>query len=40
MTWRFENINEEDATVHSGLMALSALFATAVTTALAVYFLL
>jgi len=39
MTWRFENINEEDATVHSGLMALSALFATAVT-ALAVYFLL
>jgi hypothetical protein len=39
MTWRFENINEEHVTVHSGLMALSALFATAIT-ALAVYFLL
>jgi hypothetical protein len=39
MTWSFENINEEDVTVHSRLMALSALFATAIT-ALAVYFLL
>ncbi len=25
MTWRFENIKEEEAIVHSGLMALSAL---------------
>ncbi len=39
MTWRFENINEEEVINHSGLMALSALFATAIT-ALAVYFLL
>jgi hypothetical protein len=39
MTWRFENIKEEEAIVHSGLMALSALFATVITT-LAVYFLL
>ena len=39
MTWRFENIKEEEAIVHSGLIALSALFATAIT-ALAVCFLL
>jgi len=39
MTWRFENIKEDEASVHSGLMALSAVFATAIT-ALAVYFLL
>jgi hypothetical protein len=39
MTWRFENIKEEEAIVHSGLIALSALFATVIT-ALAVYFLL
>jgi hypothetical protein len=39
MTWRFENIKEKEAIDHSGLMALSALFATVITT-LAVYFLL
>jgi len=39
MTGRFENIKEEDVTAHSGLMALNALFATAITV-LAVYFLL
>ena len=39
MTWRFENIIEEEVINHSGLMALSTLFATAIT-ALAVYFLL
>jgi hypothetical protein len=39
MTWRFENIKEEEAIVHSGLIALSALIATVIT-ALAVYFLL
>jgi len=39
MTGHFENIKEEDVPAHSGLMALNALFATAIT-ALAVYFLL
>ena len=39
MTWRFENIKEQEAVVHTGLIALNALFATAIT-ALAVYFLL
>jgi hypothetical protein len=39
MTWRFENIQEEEVIAHSGLIALSALFATVIT-ALAVYFLL
>ena len=39
MTWRFENIKEEEVTAHSGLIALKALFASAIT-ALAVYFLL
>ncbi len=39
MTWRFENIKEEEVLVHYGLIALNALFAAAIT-ALAVYFLL
>jgi hypothetical protein len=39
MTWRFENIREQEVIVHTGLIALNALFATAIT-ALAVYFLL
>ncbi len=39
MTWRFENIKEQEVVVHTGLIALNALFATDIT-ALAVYFLL
>ncbi len=39
MTWRFENIKEQEVVVHTWLIALNALFATAIT-ALAVYFLL
>ena len=39
MTWRFENIKEEEVIVHCGLIALNAMFAAAIT-ALAVYFLL
>ena len=39
MTWRFENIKEEQGIAHSWLIALNALFATAITV-LAVYFLL
>ena len=39
MTWRFENIKEEEVIAHYGLIALNALFAAAIT-ALAVYFLL
>ena len=39
MTWRFENIREQEVIVHTGLIALNALFATAIT-ALAVYYLL
>jgi hypothetical protein len=39
MTWRFENIKEEEGIAYSGLIALNALFAAAIT-ALAVYFLL
>ncbi len=39
MTWRFENIKEDEAIVHSGLISLNALFATVITV-LAVYFLL
>ena len=39
MTWRFENIKEQEVIVQTGLIALNALFATAIT-GLAVYFLL
>ena len=39
MTWRFENIKEQEAIVHSGWIASNALFATVITV-LAVYFLL
>ena len=39
MTWRFENTKEQEVIVHTGLIALNALFATAIT-ALAVYFFL
>ena len=39
MTWRFENTKEQEVIAHSGLIALNALFATAIT-GLAVYFLL
>jgi hypothetical protein len=39
MTWRFENIKEQEAIVQTGLIALNALFATAISV-LAVYFLL
>jgi hypothetical protein len=39
MSWRFENIKDEEIIAHSGLIALNAVFAAAIT-ALAVYFLL
>ena len=39
MTWRFENIKEQEAIVQIGLIALNALFDTAISV-LAVYFLL
>ena len=39
MTGHFENIKEEEVIARSGLIALNALFAAAIT-ALAVYFLL
>jgi hypothetical protein len=39
MTWRFENIKEQEVIVQTGLIALNALFATAISV-LAVYFLL
>jgi hypothetical protein len=39
MTWRFENIKEQAINVHTGMIALNILFATAIS-GLAIYFLL